>query len=379
MPASQAVKTHAIGILSELGSCPAVSFLEDPVAARIETYLQDMGLAVDLDAYGNLIAHLSGRSDYEGDKTPIAFVAHMDHPGFEAVELKGNKLIARALGGVPQSCFTDRVPVQVVMPGGERLRGETAGSYGRKDQRMVSVQLPEAIALEFPRAVVFDLPDFHFQGELIHMRAADDLVGCAGIITALHMLASEEVTGAVFGVFTRAEEVGLIGARLIAEERLLPEDTIVVSIEASKSLPGAAIGEGPVIRVGDASLTFDAEAEAVLVRAKEELTEKTPGFRAQRQLMSGGTCEASAFRFHGYRTTGVAIPLGNYHNATPEGGVGAEYVHVEDFLGGVELIAQAARCVARRKEARPWKRMRDLDGELRRRLAANRPVRERRT
>ena len=54
-------------------------------------------------------------------------------------------------------------------------------------------------------------------------------------------------------------------------------------------LPGAAIGDGPVIRVGDASLTFDAEAEAVLLRAREEIVERRPDFKAQRQLMSGGT------------------------------------------------------------------------------------------
>ena len=30
--------------------------------------------------------------------------------------------------------------------------------------------------------------------------------------------------------------------------------------------------------------------------------------------MSGGVCEATAFAVFGYRTTGIAFPLGNYHN-----------------------------------------------------------------
>ena len=64
--------------------------------------------------------------------------------------------------------------------------------------------------------------------------------------------------------------------------------------------------------------------------------------------MSGGTCEATAFAMYGYSVTGIAFPLGNYHNATtnlrdPDGGVGAEYIALADFLGGVELIAEAAR------------------------------------
>ena len=46
--------------------------------------------------------------------------------------------------------------------------------------------------------------------------------------------------------------------------------------------------------------------------------------------------------------TGIAFPLGSYHNATtritdPESGVGSEYIELSDFLGGVDLIAEAAR------------------------------------
>ena len=59
--------------------------------------------------------------------------------------------------------------------------------------------------------------------------------------------------------------------------------------------------------------------------------------------MSGGTCEASGFAAFGYATTGIAFPLGNYHNATPEGGVDAEYIHVDDYLYGVRLVEEAAR------------------------------------
>ena len=234
---------------------------------------------------------------------------------------------------------------------------------------MVSLRMEEPSVLELPMPVVFDLPDFHFDGELVHMRAVDDLGGCAGILAALNLLASEEGAGDLYGVFTRAEEVGLIGARLLAEEGRLPPDTLVVSLEASRTLPGAEIGGGPVIRVGDASFTFDAEAEGVLVKAREDLAEERSDFKAPRQLMSGGTCEASAFRYYGYRTTGVAFPLGNYHNSAPDEAVAAEYIHIDDFVGGVELIVRAARSVTRRHESRPWRRMADLPEEYRRRLA----------
>jgi endoglucanase len=372
MPPDEGIKTLSLEILKGLGECPAVSFMEGAVASYIQRFLQDLGLSVETDRHGNLITHLEGGNSSPEGQPPIAFMAHMDHPGFEAVEEREGMVIARALGGVPQACFSQGIPVQVVMPDGGRLLGETSGSYGRESERMIAIQLREPRNLEFPRPVVYDLPDFHFDGDMVRMRALDDLAGCASILVAMQTLASEERAGDVYGVFTRAEEVGLIGARLLAEDGRLPADTLVVSLESSRTLPGAVIGEGPVIRVGDATFTFDAEAEGALIKAREELTERRADFKAQRQLMSGGTCEASGFRYYGYRTTGIAFPLGNYHNATPEGGVGAEYIHIDDFVGGVELIVQAARSVARRRESRPWLRMRDIPQEYRQRLSETR-------
>jgi hypothetical protein len=84
--------------------------------------------------------------------------------------------------------------------------------------------------------------------------------------------------------------------------------------------------------------------------------------------MSGGVCEASAFAAYGYRTTGIAFPLGNYHNGAPEDRIEAEYINQDDFLGGVELILQAARSVPDRGDTAFQRRLRDLDPELRRRL-----------
>ena len=360
-----------LGLLQELGRCPAVSFAEGPVASCIEQNLKKLDVPFEQDLHGNFIAKLTGKGQAGNDVPPVAYVAHMDHPGFEAIEAHGGQIIARALGGVPPACFSDKVPVRVILPDGVGLKAETVGSYGTPDHKMVLIQLNVPHNLEFPRPVVFDLPDFHFDGELVHMRAADDLAGCASILAALQILSTtmdSEGHGDVYGVFTRAEEVGLIGARLLAEDRRLPIDTLVVSLEASRTLPGAVIGEGPVVRVGDAAFTFDAEAESVLVKAREELTAEDPGFKAQRQLMAGGTCEASAFRYHGYRTTGIAFPLGNYHNAGPAGEVVAEHIHIDDYLGGVKLIARAAQCVTRRHDSGPWRRMQLIPQDYRLRL-----------
>src|SRR5439155_1238989 len=79
-------------------------------------------------------------------------------------------------------------------------------------------------------------------GDEIRMRAADDLAGCALIVAALRTLREERAPHDVHAIFTRAEETGLYGARLAAEDGLLPRDAYVVSVEASRALPGAEAG-----------------------------------------------------------------------------------------------------------------------------------------
>ena len=374
---------RALKLLRELGGRPATPFFEDGPARYAAAVLGAAGVPYELDDFGNVVAHLQrGGASAE---PPVAFVAHMDHPGFEVVEIDGRRALARAAGGIPAAALVKPTPVQVVTPDG-RVRGTTARHEAtddpadRRATRMVWLELESDPGCEPPLPAVFDLPDFDLDGETIRMRALDDLAGCAAVLAALERLAAGGADAVdVYGVLTRAEEEGLLGARLMAEAGTLPSGTIVVSIESSSVIPGVSQGAGPVIRTGDAAYTFDAEAEQVLTAASERLSGLDSGFRVQRQLMSGGVCEATAFAVNGYRTTGLAFPLGNYHNATThildaDGGVDAEYIELSDFVGGVELIAEAAAGVSRRGETRTlrWVKEARVPDEVRERLMLTR-------
>ncbi len=359
-------KRQALDILARLAAQPAVAYWESRVAAVAQSVLGEAGLEAQVDQYGNILARIRGQNS---DAAPLALVAHMDHPGFEAVGTEGSDLVADVLGGVPAAALQLGVPVQVLLEDGKRLRAVTAGRWGSDDAQQVLIRLGEPAVLDLPRPVVFDLVDFELVGDLIRMRAADDLAGCAAILAALTALASRPPPGDVYGVFTRAEEVGLLGARLLAESGSLPQDALIVSVESSRVLPGAEQGGGPVIRVGDAAMTFDADAEAALVRARESLRAADSDVQVQRQLMSGGVCEASAFAHYGYSTTGIAFPLGNYHNAAPNGGVDAEYIHVNDFIGGIRLMTEAAHMVEERGKTAFSRRLKEVPDAQRQRLA----------
>lgn len=371
-------REQALDFLYRLGQQAAVAFHEGGVAATIKAILGELGLGFRVDEFGNIIVQIRGRLP---GSVPMALVAHMDHPGFEAAAVEGDYLVGKALGGVPAASFAAGVRLQVILEGGRRLPATTVGRHGEESERLVLIRLDQPQPLALPRPVVFDVTDFKRDGELIHMRAADDLAGCGSILAALARLAGPDrpPPGDVFGVFTRAEEVGLVGARLLAEAGALPQDTLVVSVESSRALPGAAVGGGPVVRVGDAGSTFSAQAEGALLRARETLQARAPlippsvrgdteGFKVQRQLMSGGVCEASAFALYGYHVTGIALPLGNYHNGGPEGRIEAEYIHVDDYAGAVELMVEAAHRVNEREDTSFSRRLRQLPDALRARL-----------
>ena len=387
---------RALDILAGLAKNPAAPFHEWAVAKHIIGVLGILdGVALGeveywRDDFGNIIARYTSPSvaalPESEREPPIAFVAHIDHPGYEIVrpvnapddESGGKSYIARALGGVPAASMTKPTPAFVLMPDGERIPAEIQpmdadSSASGSDERQVKVRVESDSELGLPAPVVFDLPDFGIDGDTIRMRAADDLAGCGAILSALERLASSNAEVDFYAVFTRAEEGGLFGARLMAEAGTLPENTLIVSVESSPLIPGVEQGEGPVIRTGDRVYTFDADAEQALIAAQSALQARDENFKAQRQLMSGGGCEATAFAVFGYKVTGLAFPLGNWHNATttipdPDGGVDSEYISVSDYLSGVALMAEAGVSVGKRHDSPTRQYIREIPDDVRARM-----------
>ena len=349
----QNIESSAIEILSDLGRFTATSFWEDGPADYLAERAESAGLEVTIDPWGNVLATKTGS---DPDAPGIAFVAHMDHPGYEVVARTGENITLKTLGRMGIAAGRAGTTIKVITESGEQIPATVSGAEPAAGELTKSREAAgwlgtdtvyakidrEAALGELPRPAVPDLPDFVIEGGLIRMRAADDLAGCAAILAALEHVANEPTQGNVYGIFTRAEEAGLIGARLAAEHGLVPKNTVIVSVETSSVLPGAEIGNGIVIRTGDRSTTFDHEAEAYIVEAAQRIKAKTPDFKVQRQLMNAGSCEATAFKGFGYRVTGTAFPLGAWHNRG-ESGVEPEFISKDDFIGGAILLTETAK------------------------------------
>ena len=348
-----------IDILETLCLQPTVSFHERGVAREISRILHDAGIDTGVDRWGNVSASLAGNEDLP----PLVFVAHMDHPGFEAIEAvevseDEELIVAEPRGGLGARAFDAGTGVYVVTRDGRSIYGtieshgllRRAGRFARTDRVMIRPEsgefVPEPSQLAYPAAIVLDLPSFSVDDEFIHARQLDDLAGCATILAALIAVNQDDSNvRPIIGLFTRAEEVGLIGAALAASDEGIDRQAIIVSVETSLKSDVAQQGAGVVIRVGDRMTTFDHEAESVLHGAAHRIAAhgNSKGFKVQRALMGAGGCEASAFKAHGYRVTGTSFPLGAWHNTEDDGSIKPEYIHVDDFQSGVELITEAMK------------------------------------
>lgn len=188
---------------------------------------------------------------------------------------------------------------------------------------------------EFGDFAMWDLPAFELNGSLLTSRACDDLVGCATLVCLFHELERLGVMTTCHAVFTRAEEVGFIGAIRLAESWPFAKSVRFISLETSLPMPGATLGKGPVIRVGDGQSVFDHVVTGDLAAVAREA-----GICHQRALLDRGSCEATATQFYGIPSAGISVLMGNYHNCGADGNIEAEYVDLSDVKGMVSLITQ---------------------------------------
>ena len=284
-----------LDLIRAILSQPTAPYYEGAVRGEILQHLGQLPhVSTALDDFGNLIAH------YRRGDAPARFAlaAHMDHPGYVGEDF---------LGGVPESYRIKQPPTR-----------------------------------DFGAFSMWDLPACELDGGRVYSRACDDLIGCAAIVATLRELERSGSEANVRGLFTRAEEVGFVGAMQLAQSGCVPREVTIISLECSSEKGGPAkMGEGAILRVGDRTSIFDPEVTATLGEVA-----KRAGIPVQRLLMSGGTCEATAYQLYGYRCGALCVALGNYHNCGPDETIAPEFVSLDDVRGLVRWCVEIARCTA---------------------------------
>lgn len=325
--------TEPLSIARALLVNPTAPFFEDLPAAHVRSFADERGLVHSTDAAGNIVVRF-------GTGTPLVLVAHLDHPGFHTtpgdvgvvdLTFKGGLAAVNALPDAPVRFFR-RGEVE---PVGRGRLVDTAAD----DRGFLATATAGVVEGEVADFAMWDLPDWSIEDGRITARVCDDLLGCAAILSVLDDVATSQPSTCVWGLFTRAEEEGFLGAFEAIRLETVPKDADVLSLECSKALPHAPQGGGVIVRVGDRMSIFDPS----LTAAMEAAAGTVDGLPFQRRLMDGGACEATAFCAAGYRASGIAVPLGGYHNASDgEPGIVAETVMVDDYLGEVQLLTALA-------------------------------------
>ena len=328
-----ALRSEILHLLERLLSLPTAPFHERFVSSFLCAELDNAGLDFTVDEYGNIIAAY-------GDKSPLACVAHMDHPGFEIAEAGEGTAEAAWLGGVAAKYFIGaRIVIYDQFSGAVRARGvvEKISQNAEGQVERMTLRIKGSVARgDFG---TWDLVPFRRRGELIDTKGADDVVGCATILSLLKALKERRIMTGVRAVFTRAEEYGFLGTLGMIQSGYLPAETRIVSVETSKALPGVVLGGGPVIRLGDRASMFHHQMVFFMDYVARELQKKDRRFIYQRRVMDGGTCEATPYQLQGHVAGGIAVPLHNYHNQGKKR-FGPEAVHLRDVEGAVRFLVE---------------------------------------
>lgn len=350
-------------ILHEVLTLPTAPFAEHYVIDYVQRFCTARkGVHVAADRAGNLLVRV--RIGSRTVKRPVCITAHLDHPGFVAERMIGKgRVRAYWRGGVPPEYFVGskvrffvdgrwvpgRIASVKTAMNEDRELVDTADIVLARTAPRSAAGKPEGVmgsaAVEVPPGSVgmWDFPDPQVRGDRIHARACDDLAGAAAMLCAIDELARAGEFCDAYFLFTRAEEVGFVGAIAACRLQTIPERCFVVAMETSSERANARIGDGPILRVGDRASTFHHPATAYCHRIAREL-EKAGGFRYQRKLMDGGTCESSAYCRLGYEATGICVALGNYHNVDAKRKrLGPEYISVSDFTDVVRWFTELAR------------------------------------
>lgn len=340
--------------LMELTSLPTAAGREDQVIHWIERWAKARkDCKLSRDRHGNLVIQ-SATAKSAAKRPPIYFTAHLDHPAFVVKEIVNDReLIADFRGGVEASYFKDATVMLARTVGGAhpargRITSLTLPIPGKTLDKSVLVRFAKAHHASPGDVLTWHLKPTSIRGDRVKAPACDDLAGVAAALAAFDRIHSKPRRSRhasppapdVRLLLTRCEEVGFIGAIGACKAKTMERHALVIALENSKSFAESPIGGGPIVRVGDRTSTFDPDLTYRIGMVAQALAQEDKSFQWQRKLMTGGTCEASAYQSFGHIATCLCLPLGNYHNMNEKTQkIDHEIISLSDYDNLIKLLA----------------------------------------
>jgi endoglucanase len=337
------LEKESLEFFGKLIECISPSGFEEEAVATWKMRTKAFADTIERDVHGNCIALM------QPGKTPrIMLAGHIDEIGYmvKYIDEQGY-LYFSSVGGIDLHLL----PGQRVWIKGRH--GTLLGVIGRKpihlleeEERRKVVKIEQlwidigAVNDEEAKTMVeigdVAVPAVGFeilQGDMVIGRGFDDKAGAFVVSETLRLLKGETFTGAVYGVATVQEEIGLRGAQTSAYG-ISPDIGIAVDVTFATDFPGMdkkrtgeiKLGKGPVIARGP---NINSKVFELLVNAatKENIPYQVEG------VSRGTGTDANVIQLTkaGVATGLVSIPLRYMH--TP-----VEMVHLQDVINAARLL-----------------------------------------
>ncbi|UCE81340.1 MAG: M42 family metallopeptidase [Methanobacteriota archaeon] len=314
-------------LLEEMIRIPGVSGYEDSIRRYIREKVEEMGLSVNEDNIGNLLATVGSKGPH------IVFIAHMDELGLVVTNIEEDgSLRIRKVGGIDDRTLVGRV-VEIAT-----RKGKVSGVLGLKPPHLMtenderkkvinwedvrvdvgtrSRKETEALGIRTLDAMVFKKDIEYIRGEVMCARGIDDRAGCAILIDLLKRVRGKKLAARLTFVWSVQEEIGLRGAKVIGFQ-LQPDYVFAVDTMTTTDGPMQGntyekilIGGGPALRMFDsaaiASPKLRKMIEGVAKRGKISLQAGS----------GGGATDGAAIQEFGALAMPIGIPMKYTHSPT---------------------------------------------------------------
>ena len=317
------------------------SGFEHNVAKVITDLVKPFCDEVNTDALGNVIAHKKGA----GKK--IMIPAHMDTIGFMATYIDDKGFIRVAsIGGVsPANAIGTPIRFENGVEGLIFVEGKAEHATSARNALSMNSLFIDIGAKSREEAeklvklgdvAVYNTVPKLINGNHIVSPYCDDLICCVAVINAMEQLKDKQCENDLYFVFSTQEEVGLRGA-ITSAYHIDPDFGIALDVTGTGDIPevsvpmAVSLGEGPTIKIRDASLICNPQAVEHLRKAAKKA--KVP--YQNEILLAGGTDTAAIQKTRGGVIAGcISIPCRYIHSPV-------EMVAVSDVENATKLLVAA--------------------------------------